>query len=273
MINEEISWLVSSDPSQGARNVSSNGDRFEVNLETALSIPKDAINVKVACEESTIWWVVPNIITGVNDKFRCFGDNDAAGTQNFVVTIPQGLYDLAGLNSAVLSGLESLGAKTSPEPLVQLGADSATQKVIIRQNYTNVTVDFTGTDTFRDIIGFDSQVIPANAAAPIDILADNTASFNQINHFLIHSDLVGKGIRFNNAYNQTIAQVLIDVSPGSQIVSTPFHPAKSDANELAGARRSNIRFELTDDQNRSVNTNGEFWTSRIVISYQRPRGL
>ena len=81
---------------------------------------------------------------------------------------------------------------------------------------------------------------------------------------------MNKGIRFNNSYNQTVAQVLIDVAPGSQIVSTPFNPAKCNAQELAGSKRTNLRFWLTDDKQRNVNTNGEYFTARIVIHYMRP---
>ena len=101
-------------------------------------------------------------------------------------------------------------------------------------------------------------------------LADNAAAFNTINSFLIHSDLVSRGIRLNNNYNQTLGQVLIDVSPGSQIVSKPFNPPRVSADELAGTIKSTIRFWLTDQSNAAVDTNSEYWTARIVISFMRP---
>ena len=272
LANEEISMLVSSDPANGARNISSDGSSFELQLDIPLSVPRDAVNVKVAVEAATIWWTIPNITVGVNDKFYVTGDDNQVVPvqQNFVITIPQGLYDRSGLNNALLSGLEAAGARVSPTPIVQLLEDSSTQKVQIRLNYTNTSVDFTQVDTCRDILGFNSQVVGPSVSAPLNILADNIAAFNQINSFLIHSDLVGQGIRFNNRYNQTIAQVLIDVLPGKQIVFQPFNPAKSHLQDLAGSSRKNIRFNLTDDQNRPVNTNTEFWTARLTITYQHP---
>jgi hypothetical protein len=148
--------------------------------------------------------------------------------------------------------------------------DDATQKVQIRFNYNNVSIDFTQGDTFRDILGFDSLVYGPYTSTPINILAPDVAAFNQVNYFLIHSDLTNKGIRFNNNYSQTVAQVLIDVPPGSQIVSRPFNPAKISTQELAGTNRTNLRFWLTDDENRRVNTNGEYWSARIVIDYLKP---
>ena len=104
--------------------------------------------------------------------------------------------------------------------------------------------------------------------APVNKLADNTAGFNTINYFLIGSDLVRRGIQINNKFAGVIAQVLIDVSPGSQIVSTPFNPSKIQCDELIGSKRTNLRFRLTDDKLRPVNTNGEYYSARIVIRYQ-----
>jgi hypothetical protein len=361
-IPEEISFVVSSDPDAGAVNRSADGSYFEVQLDDGLQIPKDALNVNVRVEEASIWWVVPNIITGQNDKMYITGEDASITTSyssmgfdplntfsltngiadilqatgpplptgafivgdiitietgtlagssftitninadqanqmnyqvvpsdenlavgnfsfsrtrpglpnNYVITIPQGLYDLSGLNQAVQRELENAGARIDPDPLLVFSPDDATQKVELRINYDNVSIDFTQPDTPRVILGFNSEVYGPFPSAPIEILAPNIAEFNQVNYFLIHSDLVSKGIRFNNRYNQTISQVLIDVAPGSQIVSKPFNPAKSNAMELAGAKRTNLRFYITDDKQRTVNTNGEYWTARIVIDYLRP---
>jgi hypothetical protein len=282
MVSEEISMIISSDPQAGAINRSLDGSQFEIQLDdSGVSIPKDALNVNVSVEEATIWWTVSNVKENENDKFYVFGDDDTLPVpvpQLFVVQIPQGLYDLPGLNSALETGLEALGARTfdatnSPLPLISLSPDTATQKVLLRFNYTNAYVDFQPSDTSREILGFDALQYGPYPGAPLNILAPNVAAFNQINYFLIHSDLVNKGIRFNNSYNQTISQVLINVAPGSQIVSTPFNPAKSNAQELAGSKRTNLRFWLTDDKQRPVNTNKEYWSARIVIHYMRPMVL
>lgn len=270
MVPEEISMIVSSDPNAGAVNRSSDGSYFEIQLQDGLQIPAEALNVNIAVEEATIWWVVPNIITGENDTMYITGPDTLDVVQNYVVVIPQGLYDLAGINQAILRDLENQGAKIDPDPLITLTPDEPTQKVEMRFDYATVSIDFTQANTPRDILGFNSQILGPYAGAPINVLADNTAQFNQVNYFLLHSDLTNKGIRFNNNYNQTVSQVLIDVSPGSQIVSHPFNPAKISAPELAGAKRTNLRIWLTDDQDRRVNTNGEYFTARIVIHYLKP---
>jgi hypothetical protein len=270
MVPEEISMIVSSDPDAGAINRSPDGSYFEVQLQDGLQLPAEALNVNIAVEEATVWWVVPNIITGQNDRMYITGPDTLDVVQNYVVIIPQGLYDVPGINQAILRELGNQGAKVSPETIISLTSDATTQKVEIRFNYTSVSIDFTQTDTPRIILGFDSLVYGPFAGAPINVLAPNVAQFNQVNYFLIHSDLTNKGIRFNNNYNQTISQVLIDVPPGSQIVSRPFNPAKVNAPELAGAKRTNLRIWLTDDKDRRVNTNGEYFTARIVIHYLKP---
>jgi hypothetical protein len=267
-VPEEISMIVSSDPNNGASNRSPDGSYFEVQLQDGLKVPKDALNVNISVEEATVWWSVPNIITGQNDKVYITGPDTLDVVQNYVLTIPQGLYDLAGINEAIARELEADGAKIDPEPLISLSPDEATQKVQLRFNYATVSIDFTQNDTPRDILGFDALVYTPVPDNPL--LAPNVAAFNTVNYFLIHSDLTNKGIRFNNNYNQTIGQVLIDVAPGSQIVSKPFNPARINAPELAGATRTNLRFWLTDDEDRRVDTNSEYWTARIVIHYLKP---
>lgn len=270
MVQNEISILASSDPEGGARNVSADGSRFEIQLEDALAIPQEAVNITVDVEEATVWWVVPNIIEGENDKLYITAPNVADVLTAYVATIPQGLYDLSGLNQAIQRELQNQGAKIDPAPAINLSPDDATQRVEISLNYLGSSLDFTPNDTFREILGFDSQVIGPTIIAPFTVIADSTASFNRVNYFLIHSDLTNLGIRFNNTYNQSISQVLIDVPPGSQIVSRPFNPARINTPELGGAKRTNIRFWLTDDKNRPVNTNNEFFTCRVAIKYYIP---
>ena len=269
LVPVEINMLVSSEADAGAINVSADGSQFEVQLQEPLSIPAEAIGTTISVEEATVWWSVPNIITGENDLMRITYNDGVNPPVTYNITIPQGLYDLTGLNQAIERELTNLSAPTSPT-LISLSPDDATQRVELQANYTGVSVDFTIAQSFRFILGFNSAVVGPSTIAPQVYIADNVAQFNSVNYFLIHSDISGKGIRFNNNYNQTIAQVLIDVAPGSQIVSKPFNPARTSAEELNGSRRTNLRMWLTDDVNRPVNTNGETWSARIVIKYFMP---
>ena len=269
LIPVENSILFSSDDQLGAINRSADGSSFEVQFDTPISIPKDAMNVSLSIEEATVWFTVPNIVE-TNNRLFIFGDDTLGNPQLFTVIVPKGLYDLPGLNNAVLIQLENLGAKTEPSPLINFLSDANTQKVIIRFNYDNVFVDFSQPNTPRDILGFLPLQIGAFATVPINVIADNVAQFNTVNYFLIATDLVREGIRFNNRHAGIVSQVLIDVPPGSQIVSKPFNPPRINADELIGAKRTNIRFNLTDDRLRPVDTNSEYYSLRMVIRYLIP---
>ena len=269
-ITEEINMIISSDPIRGASNISADGSSFEIDLDDGgITIPKTAEGAHLQVDEATAWWTIPNIITGVNDKLYITGPNASDVYVNFEINIPQGLYDLSGLNQAILRELEIAGAKIDPLPLITLLPDEPTQKVEIRLEYPNTVVDFLPNDTFRDILGFNAALVGPFLGAQT-ILGDNVAKFNTIDSLLLHSDLTTRGLRLNNQYDQTIAQILIDVSPGSQIVSRPFNPARINVDELKGQQRKKIRFWLTDQNNNLVNTTGEYFTARLVIKYKRP---
>lgn len=272
-VPQELNILASSDPDNGAANISADGSQFTVRLDDPISIPPDALNVTLDVEGATIWWTVPNIKTGINDKFYITTLNVGDVLTPYVVTIPQGLYDLIGLSQAIQRELSNLGAKINPENSVTLGSDASTQKVEIRLPYLGTSIDFTPNDTFRVILGFDSAVIGPTVVAPAIVLADNVAAFDSISYFLLHTDLVTQGIRINSEFSQTVAQVFIDEAPGSQVLFNPFNPARISVQELAGAKRSVMRFWLTDDKNNAVDTNGEYFSMRLSIRYLMPHTM
>ena len=263
MTTFEIPLIVDSSATAGAINKSADGSTFEIELDDPITIPSDATNVHVQVQESTVWWVIPNIITGVNDTFSL---DDGLGGGPYIITIAQGLYGLSELQQAVESSLIAVGC--APGQFTFL-ADNATQKIILRLNAIGVTVDFTVGTTFHVILGFlNTDVLGPTIVAQTDFIATNVAAFNTIEYFLIHSDIVPQGIRTNNSYNQTIAQVLIDTGPGNQIVSRPFNPPKTEAQNLIGALRRRLKFWLTTQDGKTlVDTNNESWSARIVISY------
>ena len=65
LVPQEISMLVTSDPTQGAINRSPDGAYFEIQLQDGLKVPADALNINIAVENATIWWTIPNIKTVV----------------------------------------------------------------------------------------------------------------------------------------------------------------------------------------------------------------
>ncbi len=253
MTKIEFSLDVSSDPLAGAENISDDGALFEINLEQGILIPKEAKNLSVRVDEATVWNNVFNISSLLNNTQLYVLENGV----NRVVTIPDGSYSVNSLSQTIDREYVILGGSTN---LIILQGDQPTQRVEITLDGTiagsGAQLDFTQVDTFRDIIGFTSKLVPT--AGPTTVLFQelgiNEASFNVIEFFQIHAD-IGQGIRINNTYTQTIARVNITAPPGSQIVSEPFNAGKSDADSLIGTLRKNFVFWLTDQRNVLVNTN------------------
>lgn len=153
--------------------------------------------------------------------------------------------------------------------LIEFTPQSATGKLLLDINYDNVSVDFSAPRNFGEILGWSGQQVGPfpGQQTPIILIPQNVAKFNQIDYYLINSSIIEQGLRVNNRYNHTIARVLIDVEPGSQIIYSPNHPTRCNANNLRGVRKTEIEFWLTDQNYRRVNTQGENWSANIVIEY------
>lgn len=268
-IDEELTIIADSSVSNGARNKSALGSFFEIQLENSLGIPTTARNINIAVNSAQVWYNTPNIITGTNDVIRISGSDTSNIKTTYDVIIPQGLYDLTSLENSIQDQLQNLGAKYDPSPLISLSADSALQKVVITLNYLDSEVDFTQAQSPRTLLGYDSQLL-STIAAPLNIIADNVAQLNNIQYYLISSDISRQGIRVNNTFNQVIARIPISAPPGSLLLYQPFKPTIVNSQHLAGSNQSIFHFRLTDQNGVEVDTVGEEWSLEITIRYKIP---
>lgn len=258
-ITYQLPIVLSSSTSSGAKNKSSIGSSFSVILDRPILVPKTAKYCWVETQASEIWYTTPNILTGDNDKIYV-----TDGSGSYTITIPQGLYDVPSLNEAIERQTVANGR---PANEIVCIADLARSLIILEIASIGVSLDFTQTDTVREILGFDSSVLGPTVATFEQFEGPNVSRFNQIDYFLIHSDLVNKGLLQNNRYTQTIGQVLIDVPPASQILSRPQNPPRIPAMELIGDKKNFINVWLTDQNNTRVDTAGEDFSVRVVINY------
>jgi len=266
IIEKKFDMVFSSDPANGAINIRDNGSSFEVAFNEPIMIPQEATNVELRVGNATIWWNVPNVTPGVNDIFQFAFMGGPVITAN----VPEGLYDLVGLQAALRTILINNGVPAAyAAQNFQLIPDNSTQRVIIYLGQAGDTINVGVAASVFQLAGFPFGSPPVTNP-PLNTTAPETASFNQIDYFLIHTDLVTRGIRFNNNYNQTVAQVLINVPPGSQITYEPFNQPVCVAQELAGQHKYQAKFWLTDSRDRSVNTFGEYWTVRCTLSFLIP---
>lgn len=275
IVTTQISLDVNSDAKDGAQDIDLLGSAFTINLEQPVTIPSDAFNATVRVEEATVWNTVHNVALALNNNHIFISDNAVV----LDITIPDGTYSTASLSSAIEREYVSAGGTSG---LVSLDEDFPTNRVLVTVDGTlaagvGAFVDWTAArvNTFRDVIGIDPAVAPGFGLIPrtgatlltVVTLADNEAAFNNIEYFKIHSD-IGQGIRTNNSFRQTVARVNIDVAPGTQIVSAPNNPARSEMARWIGQPKTQIRFWLTDQKDTLVET-GEIWSARLVLEYQQ----
>lgn len=263
-VKYQTTLLLSSDSTNDDVIVTDNGSVFQISLDSELRLPETAMVCTVKVDSATIWYNTPNIEAGVNDKM--FIDDN--GTP-YVITIPTGLYGITELNDEIDRQVINLGGTSG---LISMVGNNSTQKTVIQFNVVGTQIDFTQAQTFREILGFNSRLSPLAPSAVLNETdtGDNIAAFNQVEYYLIHSDVVSNGFTLNNYSSDIIAQVLIDTTPGKQIVYNPQNPDTITTNELIKVPRRNLTFRLTDQLNRAVNTLGELWSVKLIINYEVP---
>jgi len=264
MTTYQLPYIFSSSEDSGASNISSLGSTFEVVLESPIVIPKNVKYCYLTVESATAWWNVNNI-TDDNNKLEVTYDDGILSVTELLV-LSNGLYDLDHLNQALT---ELFVGVSFPSDLFTLVPDTATQKISIKFNYTQTIIDFTVANSIREVLGFDSRNVPLleTTTTPQYEKADNIANLTDIEYYLLHSDIISRGILINNTYSNVIAQMLINVPPGEQLISQPLLPPKIPANELIGDSRKQLKFWLTDQDNNLLDTKSELFSCRIVINY------
>ena len=222
-MSRKACYIFSSSPSQGAKNIQDNGSRFSVQMNYPLHVPIGAQNATCEVIQANIWNTSPNISPSFNnDMFVAFD-----GTNMIRIQVEKGLYDITTLVSQLeiqWNSYLAVDGKTTVAyqwaSLFLISGNDSTQKVSIAfENLmaVNIYIDWTQT-TLRSILGFESTSPQKPLVYKGSLTADNTADFNNLNAYYVHSDLVGNGIPTNSTYGQTISVIPVSSAPGNLIV-------------------------------------------------------
>jgi hypothetical protein len=268
MYKREFSFIVSS---EGLSTITADGSRFTINLQNEpIRIPADAHNINIGVDNASLWWISPNIYDSgekQNNLLYVTGPDINDVYQNVQLAIPRGLYDIDTLSNAINVQLENSGFKLSPDPVLSLEADNATQKTIIRFNYANMSIDFTQLNTLRTVLGFNSQILQNLLNVPQNFISPNTALFSVIDSFYINTDIISTGLRVNTRYSSAIARVPINVAVGFQILYNPINPTLIPAADLRGINKSSFSIWITDQNFNPVDLTGYPIAVQLRISY------
>ena len=208
LIPKSMAFFFSSDETTGARNVSADGSKFTVYLDTPISLPSSAMDATIEITQASIWNTSYNVSASFGNNIFRF----QTGLILYDLILPDGLYSLSGLNAYLGTQFVDLGF---PSDLITISGDDSTQKTILTFLLANDQVDFTVANSIRLILGFNSRLAPlVGQSAGYNEFSDSTANFNRVNSYLIQSNLVSQGLNVNNRGAGIIASVPITVVPG-----------------------------------------------------------
>ena len=261
----EKTFLINS---QYGHSLSNDGSTFAINLQPPLVLPKDA-EPMIEVVEATCWHVAENIKAGVNNVFKASFAN-ISGNAVQTMTFPPGIYNLTSLNLRLSHFLIDLGLDSQTLRFVGVQATSslllhATPDVASG----NITVPFAdATMSMRSFLGFENNA-SVTFTQESSATANSTAKFDAIQYYVLECNgfnVSGSYKEDGNSNSTAIAVIVPDVQPSQQILYRPNHPLKLHAN-IAGGTVSRLEFRLCDHLHQPVNTNGEYYSARIRLTY------
>ena len=187
-----------------------------------------------------------------NNKLRISKDK---GVNFEEIIFPPGVYDYEDLNEFIHQRIGKL--RDGKNYGINILFDFSTYKVFIKLD-ENYQIDFTGSGNFHNVLGFEKKLLKGTAFG--DFLPNITNSIDNI--YLkcsLLSDSIIDGIRSN---------VLFTFPTNTKTRALPFreHPQIDYLwNKINTNYISNVRFWLTDDEDREVDLNGIDISLAIVM--------
>jgi hypothetical protein len=254
-INKEIS-LVFDSASTGVQILGpdpNNKAEFSVRFDEPLTLPPHGIDCTLQTDEV--------IVTNNNPNLTEPSDFTYDGV---TYTIPVGLWSVSELEDE----MNFLIGATDTD--IKLTGVQAIGKVRI---YSKLVLDFPGgvSNQLVTLLGLTIGQLPIAAADTI--LGNNIAQFNVQDSYVVSTDLVSNGIRFNNDYAQVISVVHITTGAGGLIVFTPVQPAIIPTPELLGVTKSRIEMRLLKNDLTPVDTRETNWSARVRVRWKEMRKI
>ena len=199
---------------------------------------------------------IPNITKDMNNIFKYSNDN---GVTWKVLELDTGSYEIEALSNEIqrLMVINGDYDRINEEFYITITPNTSKLTSIINITQSNYKVDFTVTNSFADLLGFEKIVINAGyneSTEIVDIISTNS--------ILVNIDIVA-GSYINGTPLPVIYSFYPNVPPGYKIVERPnpqliYHPISR--NDI-----SIMRVWLTNQDNKPVDLRGETLTVRIIV--------
>jgi len=275
LVETTRTFFFSSDENLGAVNKDLKGSRFQVRLNTPLSVPPTAIDVAIECIAANIWYVSPNIAEEYgNNRLHLVYYSTPLNLTPITITIPDGLYGTDTLNAVVQRQIATFqipdGTSNFVPTSIALFENPATQRVVIslsnKLGFDANPIPGPGKNNIAETLGFTNSFTASYTGETFE--ADEVAKFNRINSYLLHTDLVQDGISINSQYDSILTEVQLNARPGDLLAYRPFIPYRVSGKHLKYGNKDFLTFYLTDEQNRPVDTFGENYSFTIIVKYK-----
>jgi hypothetical protein len=256
--------FLSSNPSLAAENRSTDGSRFEINLNSALAISARAEAIQLCVSQASIWNTSPNIAASfANNLFRYTTTSVPAGQYDII--IPDGLWSLSGLGAYLSTQFTNNGHSAALYTLS--GLDSTQQTVITVANTGDSIQMASAPNSVATILGYTVDIVAP--VASYNAFSQNPANFNRNNSYTIQSNICD-GLVVNRATSGVIASIPISEPPGSLINFDPRQLTWIPCPELRGVARTRLTFQLGNQDLVPTPTAGELFTFIIQIRWFEP---
>lgn len=188
--------------------------------------------------EITTFNSIPNIETGVNDKFY-YGNEE--------ITFPEGSYEVEDMEKFILDHIKP-GTEFSLKP------NNNTLKAEIR---CSEIIDFKKPHTIGPMLGFTTNKLDINKKHTSDVGVD----ILRVSSIRVHCNIV-QGSYDNGTQTHTLHEIHLTVPPGFKIISIPTTIIYLPVNVK---QITNLTIELRDQDNRLINLRNEVVTLRLHL--------
>lgn len=194
-------------------------------------------------------------IVSADNKNNAFEIRRLVPPTNSIVTLPDGIYDLNTLNSALINALYDVFHVAKNNPVIRFSADIAQSKFIININDANFQLNLNPTlpsykSVFYKLLGFfdySEMVITSSITAP----GIGNINFD-INQYYIHCDLVSQSVVNNDVNSSVIHTFVPNAETGSLLL---FEPNSHIYLPVNNREIYNVKIWVTDNKNRKIKLN------------------
>lgn len=231
-------------------NVSGTYGDFTVRFPRSIILPQSSYLGFIKASTYYSWGIV-----STDNKNNAFEIRRLAPPTNYTVVLPDGIYDINSLNTAIVNVLYDVFHIAKNNPVIRLTADIPQSKFIVNINDNNFNINLSPTlpnykSLFYKLLGFfdySELIITQTTTSP----GIGNINFD-INQYYIHCSLVRSSVVNNDTEESVIHTFVPNVDTGSLIL---MEPNSHIYLPISSSEIQSTRIWVTDNKNRKIKLN------------------